>query len=85
MDENTRHVPSTDLPQFAEETRIAEEVARVLAASGRFPLARLEVSTSAGIVKLRGRVGSYYQKQLAQAAALTVIGAHQLVNEIEVG
>ena len=45
----------------------------------------VEVSTSEGIVKLRGRVESYYQKQVAQVAASTVIGSRQLVNEIEVG
>jgi hypothetical protein len=29
-------------------------------------------------------VGSYYQKQVAQAVALKAIGRRQLVNEIEV-
>ena len=75
---------TTDSLQVAEESGIADEVARELAASGRFPSDRLEVSTSDGVVKLRGRVGSYYHKQVAQAAALTVIGSRRLVNEIEV-
>jgi transcriptional regulator of aromatic amino acid metabolism len=47
--------------------------------------AKVEVSTSAGIVTLRGWVGSYYQKQVAQVAPSTVIGRRRLVNEIEVG
>jgi len=85
MDERTRPIGTTDSPEVAEDTRIAEEVSRILAASGRFPSDRLEVSTSDGVVRLRGRVGSYYHKQVAQVAASTVIGSRQLVNEIEVG
>lgn len=44
---------------------------------------RLNV-VSIAVPALRGRVGSYYHKQMAQAAALTVIGPRQLVNEVEV-
>jgi osmotically-inducible protein OsmY len=84
MNEEKRTVQGADSPQIAEEARLADEVVGALAASGRFPPGRLEVSTSKGVVKLRGRVTSYYQKQVAQAAALTVIGARQLRNEIEV-
>ena len=84
MDEKTRPVQTTDSPQRAEEACVAEEVARTLAASGFFPANRLEVSILDGAVKLRGRVASYYHKQMAQVAALTVIGRRQLVNEIEV-
>jgi len=76
---------ATDPSQVAEDTRIAEEVARTLAASGRFAAGRVEVSTSEGIVKLRGWVGSHYQKQVAQVAASTVTGPRRLVNGVEVG
>lgn len=65
MDEKTRPVQTTDSPQRAEEARVAEEVARTLAASGLFPANRLEVSIFDGAVKLRGRVASYYHKQMA--------------------
>lgn len=85
MDEKTRPPRVTDPSQVAEDTRIAEEVARTLAASGRFASGRVEVLTSEGIVTLRGWVGGYYQKQVAQVAASTVIGPCRLVNEIEVG
>ena len=84
MDDRTRHAEATRSPQESEETRVADEVARALAASGRFRTDRVEVSSSEGVVRLRGRVGSYYQKQVAQAAALTVIGGRHLVNEIDV-
>jgi osmotically-inducible protein OsmY len=85
MDKRPRSIHTTDSLQVAEESGIADEVARALAASGRLPSDRLKVSTSDGVVKLRGRVGSYYHKQVAQVVALTVIGRRQLVNEIEVG
>jgi osmotically-inducible protein OsmY len=84
MDEKARPVQTTDSPQVAEEARIAEEVARAIAHRGLFPPVRVQVSTLDGTVKLRGRVASYYHKQVAQVAALTVIGPRQLVNEIEV-
>jgi osmotically-inducible protein OsmY len=84
MDERMRPLQNTDAPRVDENMRIAEEVGRTLAATGRFASDRLEVSTSDGTVRLRGRVGSYYQKQVAQAVALRAIGRRQLVNEIEV-
>ena len=84
MNEHTRISQMTASPQAPQEPQLAEEVARSLIATGRLPLRRLEVSTSGGVVTLRGRVGSYYHKQMAQAAALSVIGPGQLVNEVEV-
>lgn len=74
----------TVTPPRPEEEWVAKEVVRVLKLSGRFPSSNLAVCSSSGTVTLRGRVSSYYQKQLAQAAAMAVIGRRQLVNEIEV-
>ncbi|MBN1852318.1 MAG: BON domain-containing protein, partial [Pirellulales bacterium] len=68
-----------------EEDLILDDVNRALASSGRFPSGMLEVSASSEAVKLEGRVVSYYQKQVAQAATLPFIGSRQLINEIEVG
>jgi len=84
MDETTRGVQTVDSSQTAEDTRMAEEVARRLATSGRFPPGRVRVTSSDGVVRLRGRVGSYYQKQVAQATARTVAGARHVINEVEV-
>lgn len=84
MDENARTRQMTATPRAPREPRLAEEVTRSLTATGRLPLRRLEVSSADGVVTLRGRVGSYYHKQMAQAAALTVIDPRQLVNEVEV-
>jgi osmotically-inducible protein OsmY len=85
MDEHQGRPQTTGMPHEGEEVRLAREVDRVLAGSGRFRSGQLEVSASERHVTLRGHVASYYQKQVAQAAALAVIGGRQLVNEIEVG
>ena len=37
-----------------------------------------------GVLRLRGRVSSYYQKQIAQEAVRRVDGVVEVVNEIEV-
>jgi len=84
MEEKAKSVPTTTLFQTTEETRLAEELGRVLAATGRFSAGQLDVLVSEEVVKLRGRVRSYYQKQVAQSAAMIVIGARQLVNELDV-
>lgn len=84
MDENVRTSRRIAAPWAAREVQLAEEVTRSLTATGRRPLRQLEVSSSEGVVTLRGRVGSYYHKQMAQAAALRVIGPRQLVNEVQV-
>jgi osmotically-inducible protein OsmY len=84
MDERQNPTQFTDSPQIAEEDEVAREVARAVTASGRSSANRVQVSASDGVVTLRGRVTSYYQKQVAQAAALTVIGDRRLVNEVHV-
>jgi osmotically-inducible protein OsmY len=37
-----------------------------------------------GLLILRGRVGSYYEKQLAQEAVIKLEGVTQVMNELEV-
>jgi osmotically-inducible protein OsmY len=63
---------------------LAERVERALRATGHPCLRAIEVTVCGRLVVLRGRVPSYYVKQLAQAAALTVDGAPELRNDIEV-
>lgn len=75
---------TADAPEV-EERQIAEEIARALEASGRFRCVRLQVWSSEGDVRLRGRVSSYYQKQVAQTTAMHIMGDRCLLNEIEVG
>lgn len=45
---------------------------------------RLRVESSAGRVIVRGQVGSYYQKQMAQESLLRVEGVEELENQLEV-
>lgn len=44
----------------------------------------VRIETHAGHVVLRGVVGSYYQKQMAQEAVRTVDGVAQVENRLEV-
>jgi osmotically-inducible protein OsmY len=70
--------------EMSEDARVEEAVARALVATGRIPRGRVAVTSSDGAVRLRGRVSTYYQKQIAQTAALNVVGARQLINDVEV-
>lgn len=84
MDEKTRITSLANSQPVIQDSDVAGHVVRAIAASGRIASKRLEVTSSQGVVMLRGRVPSYYHKQVAQALALSVIGACQLVNDIEV-
>ncbi len=37
-----------------------------------------------GVLRLRGRLSSFYQKQLAQQAVIGLFGVEQVVNEVVV-
>jgi osmotically-inducible protein OsmY len=67
-----------------EDRRLAERVERALRASGYGPLRALGVAVQARLVILSGPVPSYYLKQVAQAIALTVPGAHAVRNALHV-
>lgn len=68
----------------ADDRRLQEAVAHALRVTGRFDASRVDIHANNGVVRLRGRVRSYYHKQVAQAAASSVVGDRQLVNEIQV-
>jgi len=60
---------------------------RVLTALERNPHVRkrnLRFETDQGRVVLRGVVGTYYQKQMAQEAIRHIDGIHEIANELEV-
>ncbi len=84
MHNTPRQTPEGQFPPPAEEARMLGAVAQALRATGRLSSGQVDVSASNGTVKLQGRVGSYYQKQVAQTAALQLIGNRRLVNEVEV-
>jgi osmotically-inducible protein OsmY len=63
---------------------VLEDLRRRLKETGYHELRQLDVTYHEGLVVLRGRVGSYYVKQLAQSVLMRVEGICLLVNSIEV-
>ncbi len=63
---------------------LADAVRRALDGTGHAWLRLVTVTTEGGCVVLRGRVPSYYLKQLAQVTALAVPGVGVLKNELRV-
>ncbi|HKI38550.1 MAG TPA: BON domain-containing protein [Gemmataceae bacterium] len=72
------------LTRSLEDQRLAERVEGALRATGYGALRAVRVSVNARVVLLGGRVSSYYLKQLAQATALVVPGAHQIRSGLDV-
>lgn len=70
--------------QRLEDLRLAERIERALRATGHRSLRAVAVAVCARVVILGGRVPSYYLKQLAQATALAVPGAHHIRNDLHV-
>jgi osmotically-inducible protein OsmY len=64
---------------FDDKLALAIESAPHLAAS------RLRVESQEGRVYLRGKVASYFQKQMAQEAIRRIDGVEWIENELEVG
>jgi osmotically-inducible protein OsmY len=71
--------------QSLEDLRLAERIERALRATGYGALRAVEVSVKTRVVILLGQVPSYYLKQIAQATAQAVPGAHQIHNGLDVG
>jgi osmotically-inducible protein OsmY len=86
-DEETDAAQGTALlpQQSQEDLCLAGRVERALSATGYGPLRGTEVTVRARLVILRGRVPSYYLKQVAQTTALAVPGARQVRNDLDVG
>lgn len=63
---------------------LTAKVERALRSTGCAALRDVRVLVSTGFVILRGKVPSYYMKQNAQEAALSVPGVAELANELEV-
>ena len=64
---------------------LAELVRQALDRCGYDQLRRVRVSaTPSGRVRLDGRVGSFYLKQVAQTAALSVPGVKRVQNDLQV-
>jgi osmotically-inducible protein OsmY len=68
----------------AAARRLSEQIIQVLRATGYLPLRDLDIFAAEGFVILRGRVPSYYLKQVAQAAVLGLPGVEEVRNELDV-
>ncbi|MCE9607904.1 MAG: BON domain-containing protein [Planctomycetia bacterium] len=82
-----KHDPEVTAPlltQSLEDQHLAERVERALRARGYRALHAVRASVRARVVVLRGRVSSYYLKQIAQATALAVSGTHEIRNDVDV-
>jgi len=63
---------------------LAEEAERVLGESAYADLRRLRCDCTDGVVCIRGRVPSYFLKQMAQTAVSRIPGVRRVVNQITV-
>ena len=73
------------LPETLEEAeRLAASIERAVQRETDCGVADLTVEVGPEGIRLRGRCGTYYTKQLAQHAAMQVRGEEQLINCIEV-
>ena len=64
--------------------RIAESIAASLTATNRFRVNELQLEVHGGEIVLRGRVSTWYQKQLAQQAVMATTPELSLCNLIKV-
>jgi len=65
-------------------TGLADAVRTALDKTGHGWLRRIEVGVESGCVVLRGRVKSFYLKQMAQVTVLAVPGADLVRNDLQV-
>lgn len=81
-------VPSAvDLPReelMVSRSSIAESAERRLRESPYQFLKRVSCDFHEGVLTLRGRVPSFFLKQLAQAAVVGLEGVEEVVNRVEV-
>jgi osmotically-inducible protein OsmY len=70
--------------QRIDDCRLAARVEQALCASGYGPLRRITISVRERNVILEGHVPSYYLKQVAQSAVLSVSGIDRVLNDLEV-
>ena len=67
-----------------DDLRLAERIERALHATGYGVLRDIKVSVSTRVVRLVGRVPTYFMKQIAQVTALSIPGTRQIHNDLDV-
>ena len=81
------HFSSREFPHRAPAEPDAQIVARARANLDGSPhreLRAVRCDVAGGALLLRGRVRSYYMKQLAQESIRHLAGMHRIINQIEV-
>jgi osmotically-inducible protein OsmY len=77
--------PEGNAPQAsAESSPLADAVRSALAETGHGWLQRVVVAIEGGSVVLRGKVPSFYLKQMAQTTVMAVPGVEVMRNELQV-
>lgn len=66
------------------DVQLDDRVLTALERNPHLPGRNLRCETEAGRVTLRGVVGSYYQKQMAQELLRTIEGVRAIDNQLEV-
>jgi osmotically-inducible protein OsmY len=64
---------------------VVEEATNRLGATAHLFAAQVRCTLRGEVLVLQGRVGSYFQKQVAQEAVKHLDGVVQILNQIEVG
>jgi osmotically-inducible protein OsmY len=78
-------MPTTELPpSAAADSELKRRVSNYLATRYFPALKRLEIDAQSGIVTLRGRVSSFYEKQIAVHSCQRVAGVVRLVDAVDV-
>ncbi len=63
---------------------VTEEARERLRRSPYMPVRSLSCEFERGVLRLRGSLSSFYQKQLAQEAVVGLSGVEEIVNEVAV-
>jgi osmotically-inducible protein OsmY len=68
----------------ATDHMLAREISLQLAETNRSSLKQLSVDVSGGRVTLRGKVGSFYEKQIAIQTCRVLAGIERMIDAVEV-
>jgi hypothetical protein len=72
------------LPLTAETEKLAARIERAVRRGTSDKVRELKIELCRDGIYLRGRCGTFYCKQLAQTAAMAIVGKEPLINKIEV-
>jgi hypothetical protein len=78
-----RNIPATFV-SWGEKEVMMQRTIKLLSRSPYAELRRVACEFHEGLLVLRGRVSSFYMKQLAQTAFLEMDGIDEICNQIEV-